>query len=424
MNRCLITLLSLNLLTVFSVSCSAAHNWSTNYSGAYFTSLEDARKLFNSLDDLLTDNTIMEEGGICKTRGYYKSFDGGGATYVIYRSKPNGYSERLRNGYYAKLIDDVHNVRCYGATEGIDCSMAIQNAIYNNKGGYVVFPEGRFILEKPVNVKGFSITITGMGDCSIIGVEGNVNAFEISNLSTQRLTVKDICFEGKGKGTALQLGKDEFCLNTLIEHCVFRDLKTAISLNKEVDNLTVRDCYFLMNVNGIYCDDISTNKSSLRIVGNHFQMQKSGGVSVYLEIGSSVNISDNLFQAAQRENITFMRVYDMNQVVIDNNYLEISNSKDASNNIGIDVNYLNGAKISHTRAQGHMHSVVRVLNSYSTEIDPITYSSLGYKIPSLIENKTGQKRKNVVLNISKETVQTSNSSVKYIDNIEGVEFGR
>lgn len=424
--NCLIPRYSLiALLALLSVSCSAAKTSRKGFSEPMaLSSRESIEVYYDILQDMLDDRVDIKEGTICITRGYYKPFDGGGAIYLICKSKPSGHSEKLKNNYYAKLVDDIHNVRCYGATEGLDCSTSIQKAINNNKGGYVVFPEGRFVLKNPVKVKSCSITMTGKGDATVISVETGGSAFEISNLSTQRLTVKDICFEGKGKGIALQLGKEAFCLNTLIEHCVFRELGTAISLNKEVDNLTVRDCYFLMNVNGVCCDDISTNKSAVRIQGNHFQMQKSGGVSVYLEIGSTVNITDNLFQAAQRENITFMKLYDMNQVVVDNNYLEISDSKDASQNYGIDVNNLNGAKISHTRAQGHMKAVVRVLNSYSTEIDPIVYSPLGYKIPSLIENKAGQKRKNVILNVSSETVQSSKSAFKYIDNMDGVVYGR
>lgn len=153
-------------------------------------------------------------------------------------------------------------------------------------------------------------------------------------------------------------------------------------------------------------------------------MQRNGGISVYLEIGSSVNVSDNLFQAAHRKDIVFMKLYDMNQVAVSNNYLEVSDSPDPSNNIGIDINYLNGATISHTRAQGHMHSVVRVLNSYYTKIDRIIYSPLGYKILSVIENKAGQKRKHIILDVSEQSALSTKGSYKYLDNKEGVTFSR
>lgn len=381
-------------------------------------------RVYETLRDLVEDNSIIKDGITCFTKGYHKLNDGGGATYYISTKKPASYYVQLNNGMYAQLVDDKHNIRCYGATVGMDCTTSIRSAIDANKGGYIVIPDGRFKIEHTVRLEDGSISIIGKGDASVLYVESDITLFDISNKSAQRLTIKDVCFEGKVCGKALSLGNAGFCLNTLIEHCSFRNFEYAIALNKEVDNITIRDCYFLMNKNGVYSTDISTNKSGVRIQGNHFQMQRNGGISVYLEIGSSVNVSDNLFQAAHRKDIVFMKLYDMNQVVVANNYLEVSDSPDPSNNIGIDINYLNGATISHTRAQGYMHSVVRVLNSYSTEIGRIVYSPLGYKIPSVIENKAGQKRKHVILDVSEQSALSTKGSYKYLDNKEGVTFSR
>lgn len=321
------------------------------------------------------------------------------------------------------LYTDKHDIRYYGATEGKDCALAIQKALNANKGSYILIPEGRFRVDENVRVAKGSLTIKGLGDASILYTESDIVMIDYSNDATERLTVKDVCFESKkGKGTALKLGNKGLCLNAVIDHCVFRDFHTAISLNKEVDNFTVRDCYFMFNVNGIRCDDVSTNKSGVRVYGNHFQMQRDGGVSVHLEVGSSVDVSNNLFQTSNRNNAIFMKLHSLNQVVVSNNYLEISKSSDPTNNIGIDLDYVNGMKIDHIRAQGYMHSVVRVYNSFWTEIDRVIYSPLGHKISSIIENVPKQKKKKIILDLTSQAISDSNSNQPYIDNMDGVSF--
>ena len=135
-------------------------------------------------------------------------------------------------------------------------------------------PEGSYIIGSTITVKQGSLTIRGEGDGTRIIINEDVKAFNISNLSTNRLIIKDICFEGTGKETALSLGERGLCLNVIIDNCVFKELYNAILLSKEVDNLTIENCYFLRVNNGIYCKDISVNKSVVRIRDNHFQMQK------------------------------------------------------------------------------------------------------------------------------------------------------
>lgn len=322
------------------------------------------------------------------------------------------------------LVSDKHNIRCYGAADSRDCTQSIQKAIESNKGGYITIPEGNFRINRTIVVDNGSLSIFGMGDSSILYIDKDITILDYSNNATERLTIKDVCFEGrgKGKGTAIQLGKKNLCLNTLIEHCVFRDLYCAISLVKEVDNITIRNNYFLFNTNGVFCSDISMNKSSVRIYDNHFQMQREGGYSVYLEVGSSVDVSNNLFQASNRNNVTFMKLYSLNQVVVFNNYLELSKSSDPTNNIGIDVDNLSGGRISHTRAQGYMHAIVRVNNSFSTEIDQVIYSPLGYAIPAIIENVPTKRSKNVTLDLPLQSVNSPTRKWKYIDNLDGVQF--
>lgn len=389
---------------------------------SFFNTIQGSdEKIYNTLADLIKDGDLVEAGVICRTKGYYRAYDGGGACYLISASRPSSYYEKTDLGLYAQLIDNKHSVRCYGAIEGIDSSEPFQKAIDNNIGGYILIPEGRYIIGETIVMKGGALSICGEGDGTVITINKETVAFDISNLSTERLTIKDVCFEGKGGGTALNLGRTGYCLNTVIDHCVFRELNNAILLNKEVDNLTIRDCYFLRVLNGVYCSDISTNKSVIRITGNHFQMQRNGGVSVYLEMGSTMDISNNLFQAAQRKDITFMRLFNINHVNVSNNYLEISNSPDPKNNVGIEVNNLSGAEITQIRSQGYFHSIIRVLNSFSMEIRQIMYSPLGHKIPTIIENKPGQRVKRISLDISADSIVSSNGTV-YIDDIDGVSF--
>lgn len=381
------------------------------------------RVLFGTLTELLSDKSLAD-GSVCETNGYYNVFDGGGAIYLLSKRQPTTYSERTVNGLYAQLISNRHNIRCYGASEDRDCSEAIQKAIKYNSGGYITIPDGKFKIEKTIPVKNGSISIFGVGDGSVLYIEKGITLFDYSNNATERLTVRDVCFESnaKGHGNAIQLGNKGLCLNTLIDHCVFRDFESAIVLNKEVDNLTIRDCYFLFDVNGVCCGDISTNKSSVRIQNNHFQMQREGGVSVHLEVGSSVDVSNNLFQTAHRNNIIFMKLHSLNQVVVSNNYLELSGKPDSPNSVGIDIDYVTGMKIDHVRAQGYMRAVVRVYNTFWTEINHIVYSSLGHSLPTVIENVPGQKVKKIFIDRSLNAINATSNKQNYIDNMDGVRF--
>ena len=140
-----------------------------------------------------------------------------------------------------------------------------------------------------------------------------------------------------------------------------------------------------------------------------------------MEMGSSLEVSNNLFQAAQRKDITFIKLSNFNQVNVSNNYMEISSSSEPQNNIGIEIDNLSGAIISQIRSQGYFQSIVRVLNSYSTKIESIIYSPLGHKIPAIIENRHVKRVKKLTLDISPNSV-ISSSGVRYIDNTEGVTF--
>ena len=95
----------------------------------------DNEMQYNTIKELIADISLKAEGVLCRTKGYYSAYDGGGACYRITRLCPSSYSERTKSGWYAELIDNKHNVRCYGARELEDCSAAFSKAIKNNEGG-------------------------------------------------------------------------------------------------------------------------------------------------------------------------------------------------------------------------------------------------------------------------------------------------
>ena len=113
----------------------------------------------------------VENGAYVQTRGYYEGADGGEALYKITNIAPATYAELLDNGLYAELINDVANVKQYGAKgDGItDDTTFINTAIDDSIAKEITcyFPAGNYnhtgitIYSADGNTQKFAPVITG-----------------------------------------------------------------------------------------------------------------------------------------------------------------------------------------------------------------------------------------------------------------------
>ena len=119
---------------------------------------------YATVEAMIADEKIKEEA-VVMTLGYYAQNDGGGAKYLICKSKPTTHYETLKNSLYAKLIFFEGNIVVdqYGAHKdgNADDSIAIQEAI--NDAGFlnslqnsnsitnsVVFSHGEYTIKNTI----------------------------------------------------------------------------------------------------------------------------------------------------------------------------------------------------------------------------------------------------------------------------------
>lgn len=140
----------------------------------HFKSLLVASLYFNSVEELKTStSTILKEGDIVQTLGYYAPGDGGGAMYMINYNPAAvedgglvhylSYSDTLRA---EMILEDSVNVHQFGAVgDGkADDSNAIQSAIDNAASKIIEFGNNKtYIIRKPIAITKNGTIINGNG---------------------------------------------------------------------------------------------------------------------------------------------------------------------------------------------------------------------------------------------------------------------
>ena len=106
----------------------------------------------NSVEDMISDENLIEKC-IVQTSGYYNPGDGGDALYYISSAVPsNSHYETLKNGLYAKLLNnDKVNIKQLGATEDVDSD--VSQIINDNTQFYDLYvPSGNFYAKNTIKL--------------------------------------------------------------------------------------------------------------------------------------------------------------------------------------------------------------------------------------------------------------------------------
>lgn len=174
-----------------------------------------AIRYYDTVASMKADTTI-KEGQYIKTKGYYISNDGGEGEYIITSiQNANEHQEELNNNLYATLINDVVNVKQFGAKgDGItDDTTSFQNAInyayhltspslYNSykisipKGKYLITSELTFTSSTLSGSEHSNIVVEGEGQGSSVIISNFLSNGSVFNLdASTKFSVKDISFK-------------------------------------------------------------------------------------------------------------------------------------------------------------------------------------------------------------------------------------
>lgn len=115
----------------------------------------------NSVEDMISDGNLIEKC-VVQTSGYYTPGDGGDALYYISSAVPNNsHYESLKNGLYAKLLNnDKVNIKQLGAIE--DSNNDVSQIINDNTQFYELYvPSGNFYAKNTIKLTN---SLTGVAD--------------------------------------------------------------------------------------------------------------------------------------------------------------------------------------------------------------------------------------------------------------------
>lgn len=198
----------------------------------------------------LMSSIIGEVGQIIRTRGYYRSGDGGQASYKVVSRPPSDLIKmnagfKLNNGKYAiRFIGEPINILSFGAKgdtdksgNGTDDTQAFQNAldfISSMGGGQLSIPSkvDQFFKISTVYLKS-GIRLTG---------EVSASSQEFKKLLGSKILVKN-------GGQGLVIGDNEYWPNkrvngVVIEHLVVKGMKKSISgIRIGSDRSFITPCY-------------------------------------------------------------------------------------------------------------------------------------------------------------------------------------
>lgn len=144
-------------------------------------------EIFETFEDLKANVGIFADKLPCtrSTKGYHSPEDGGAGTYEISTTKPDGVSERLTEGVYARLLTDGNVVPqqmgAYG-NGSVDDTVAILRAVaYANENGLKLeLPEGIYRTVTPLELKDIDV-ISDNATVAYYGTHLNRPAIEVKD---------------------------------------------------------------------------------------------------------------------------------------------------------------------------------------------------------------------------------------------------
>ncbi len=260
---------------------------------------------FDTVADMAA-STLIKNGDIVKTLGYYNKNDGGGAYYKILNNTPENYYETCGDLFAELIPGDVINVLQFGAipndsTKTSINNYAIQNAFNSvNRGGTVYFPkigladENRdamtlYHISTSLTFNKSYATITSepaTDYCTALYAE-NLNDY-ILKVTSPGVRIENIHFRSAVEPLESFTNVDGILfdrttvrpdsvganLDAIVSNCNFLKLRNCITAKGR--NIKVEDCAFSNSKNGIKIqsfidnDDNYTIVRGIRILRNRF----------------------------------------------------------------------------------------------------------------------------------------------------------
>lgn len=332
--------------------------------------LEHSIVQFHNVPEMLAAD--MKDGSIVFTLGYHEAGDQGALFYLIKDFNPGqcslDYFLTLDNNAQIAIpmvVTPYITPEMFGAygdgTE--DDTDAVK--IVCDRGNVLFIHDGAKYRVTDTIALDKSFEIFGEGDNSQILVEAS-KGFTFDGTAENHFYVHNVYMYGDGTNTAISMGENGTCINTVITENVFQNFSDALVLNNEVDVITIEKNHFFRNNGDINGSDRTTNKTDISIKNNHFQAMQTGSTSVHLEYGNNLDISGNIFQAPNRNNLIICNIVDFNDVFVENNYFELAES--GTNNIAVKLNGVTFANVELNRFVGFFTYLINIVANYSAGI--------------------------------------------------------
>ncbi len=333
-------------------------------------------------------------------------------------------------------VNDPSSVRSYGAKgDGVtDDTEAIKNAIANNTGGIVYFPNGTYVISSVLRLPS-NTQIIGQGKNTIIlAAEGTPRGSNMLQTNgTQNIVLKNISISGNSSVNYENMNSKEGIHlldiwnseNITINNCVFRDNINIAIRDVASNNITISECLFKEvdcgfitmgscdNIHDIYITNntFDGHKSSEPVslfanaahtnvlIEKNTMLNKTLGTAILIDgkqHNSGITIRDNSINACS----VGMIIQNSDSVQILNN--NISDTKGA---MGIKLADCNSIVLKDNSCTNIKQDGLQVANCSNVTIDNLTTIDCGVTSPNYFNIRfSGEKNDNITF---------SNSSVKY-----------
>ena len=276
-------------------------------------SLETQSNLYINNVDSLRNISVIQEGTIIKTRGYYSTNDGGGATYIASQKKTetdDGFFNILSsNGLYVFTYlteNEFVNIKQGGAVgNGVaDDFLAVKNVIEKSSslGLNIYIPAGDYLISESFPSVTYNPQVEVYNGVTVFG-EGNLSKFIFPKLDTLSTKLKFLNI----KSNETLIKGIHFYAKTSFVNTAESNNYGLLAINiQDKENCVIENCYFT----GGYSMGYEASPFGIGISGS-FGFTGSGtntldsitaGTNVdisvfdtsYLQIGDLIQITDGV----------------------------------------------------------------------------------------------------------------------------------
>ena len=318
---------------------------------------EKAVQYYNTLSSFKS-STVVEEGQVIKTLGYFNLNDGGSGLYLVREKTVNDVVDDITiigltdNTLVGELIDDVVNVKQFGAkgdgvTDDID---AINKALAQGKS--IVFPEGSYAVSEKIDIDSDNIIIYGNNSTIIpthqyncfdvngdnvtineLNIDGtsnygyNINGSycKIKNLTISNTLHSAIMLIGSHNivdgVTAIECGWDcvsnygDASYNTIQNSNAIRTKRHGFSTDPTTSNISFINCY---------CENVGNPSLDEGHSCFHFEHSNNGLVNNCHAVYDNAHAGNTAQSTSSR--YVGVRIYYSDNVIVDNFRLDFKNT--------------------------------------------------------------------------------------------------